>query len=128
MGLRHRELLNEVPMITSEDAQSEVAGADDEAAPREPLRTLPEQIADYIGGDIVRGTFQSGTRLRETELATRYGVSRAPVREAIRLLARRGMVDFTPRRGAFVVEMTVDKFLDWHERRGCLPRRMMPKR
>jgi DNA-binding GntR family transcriptional regulator len=83
-----------------------------EAGRRQALRTLPEQIADDIGGDIVRGTTPPGSRLRETEIAARYNVSRAPVREAIRLLARRGLVDFYPRRGAFVVEMTIDKFID----------------
>ena len=83
-----------------------------DGARRQSLRTLPEQIADNIGGDIVRGLMPSGGRLRETQIAAQYGVSRAPVREAIRLLARRGLVDFYPRRGAFVVEMTIDKFID----------------
>ncbi|MFT3976444.1 MAG: GntR family transcriptional regulator [Sphingomonas bacterium] len=82
------------------------------AARRHPLRTLPEQIADDLGGEILRGAIARGTRLREMELSARYGVSRAPVREAIRLLARKGLADFTPRRGAFVTEMTTDRFVD----------------
>lgn len=79
---------------------------------RSLLRTLPEQIADDIGAAIVRGDIAAGERLREVQIAADYGVSRAPVREAIRLLARRGLVDFYPRRGAYVVEFTTDKILD----------------
>jgi DNA-binding GntR family transcriptional regulator len=75
-------------------------------------RTLPEQVADDLGGDIANGTIAAGERLREVAIAERYGVSRAPVREAIRILARRGLVDFYPRRGAFAVELTVERLVD----------------
>jgi DNA-binding GntR family transcriptional regulator len=77
-----------------------------------PLRTLPEQIADELGGDIANGVIRPGERLREINIAERYGVSRAPVREAIRVLARRGLVDFYPRRGAFAIELTIDRLVD----------------
>lgn len=76
------------------------------------LKTLPERIADELGGQIANGIIEPGQRLREIEIAASYGVSRAPVREAIRVLARRGLVDFTPRRGAFAVELTVDTLID----------------
>lgn len=76
------------------------------------MRTLPEQIADDLGGRIASGSLAAGDRLLEVEIAARYGVSRAPVREAIRLLARRGFVDFYPRRGAFVVDFTSEKVAD----------------
>lgn len=81
-------------------------------ATRSVLRTLPEQIADELGAAIVRGELAAGDRLLEVQLAAEYGVSRAPVREAIRLLARRGLVDFYPRKGAYVVELTTEKLLD----------------
>ena len=76
------------------------------------LLTLPEQIADAIGAAIAQSILAPGHRLTEVDLAREYGVSRAPVREAIRLLARRGLVDFAPRRGAFVVELTIEKVID----------------
>ena len=76
------------------------------------VRTLPEQIADDLGGKIATGALQPGDRLLEVDISKRYGVSRAPVREAIRLLARRGFVDFYPRRGAFVIEFTIEAVRD----------------
>ncbi len=85
-------------------------------ARREPghslLRTLPEQIADELGSAIVQGKLPAGDRLLEIAIAAEYGVSRAPVREAIRLLARRRLVDFYPRRGAYVVALTTEKIID----------------
>lgn len=76
------------------------------------LRTLPEQIADELGSAIVQGKLKGGHRLLEVEISAEYGVSRAPVREAIRLLARRRLVDFYPRRGAYVVDLTTEKIID----------------
>jgi DNA-binding GntR family transcriptional regulator len=52
---------------------------------------------------IVDGTFELGARLPEEEVAARAGVSRTPVREALRRLAAEGFVTFVPNRGAQVV-------------------------
>lgn len=79
---------------------------------RKVLRTIPEQIAEEIGTQIVSGVLTGGARLRETEIAQLFNVSRAPVREAIRILAQRGFVQFTPRQGAFVVDFTLEKVAD----------------
>jgi DNA-binding GntR family transcriptional regulator len=84
------------------------------------VRTLPEQIADDLGSAIARGEFKSGERLRETEIATRYGVSRGPVREAIRALAQRGLAVFEPRRGAHVVELDLHAVIDLFNTRAVL--------
>lgn len=77
-----------------------------------PPLTLPERIADDLGGQIANGVIAPGERLREIEIADHYKVSRAPVREAIRILARRHLVDFQPRRGAFAVEVTIERLID----------------
>ena len=79
---------------------------------RRPARTLPEQIADELGTALIAGQYAVGQRLREQELADRYAVSRGPVREALRLLDRRGMVLLTPRRGAHVREQSLDAIAD----------------
>jgi DNA-binding GntR family transcriptional regulator len=78
----------------------------------ERTRTIPEQIADHISHAIINGEYRGGERIREQELATLYGVSRAPVREAIRALQERGLVLFLPRRGAYVVEITLETVVE----------------
>lgn len=75
-------------------------------------RTIPEQIADEIGIAVLEGRYAAGARMGEQELAELYSVSRGPIREAIRILERRGLVEFFPRRGAFVVELSLDTIAD----------------
>lgn len=92
------------------------------APPRrgERLRTVAQQIADHVAVAIVNGEYRGGERIRETELARLYGASRAPVREAIRELAQRGLVNFMPRRGAYVVDLTLDTIADVFNMRAAL--------
>jgi len=66
--------------------------------------TLPQQIADHLGHRIMNGEYAPGARLKEEEFAELYAVSRGPVREAFRLLERRGFVEIVPRHGARVRE------------------------
>jgi DNA-binding GntR family transcriptional regulator len=80
---------------------------------QEPTRRHPEappSAAEHVEGAIKRliasGEFAPGARLLEVELATRFGVSRAPVRDALRSLDKQGFVDLTPRRGAIVYQPT----------------------
>jgi DNA-binding GntR family transcriptional regulator len=65
-------------------------------------RTLREVVADEIRGMISRGELQQGERLYEDRLAEQLGVSRNPVREAIRALEGTGLVEVISRRGAYV--------------------------
>ena len=87
---------------------------------RRTVRTLPEQIADDIGAAIARGEFASGERLLEQAIAQQYGVSRGPVREALRLLSERGLAVIYPRRGASVVEVSLDSLVDLFNTRAVL--------
>lgn len=75
-----------------------------EGAPPICSLTLPQQIADHLGHRIMNGDYAPGARLKEEELAESYAVSRGPVREAFRLLERRGFVEIVPRHGARVRE------------------------
>jgi DNA-binding GntR family transcriptional regulator len=90
------------------------------ASHRAAVRTLPEQIADDLGAAIARGEFAGGERLLEQEIAKRYGVSRGPVREALRILAQRGLAVLYARRGAFVVEVSLDSLVDLFNTRAVL--------
>ena len=59
-------------------------------------------IAEELEELIFDGTFADGDKLDEVRLASQFGVSRTPFREALQRLARSGLVDLIPRRGAFV--------------------------
>lgn len=86
----------------------------------ERTRTIPEQIADQVSTAIINGEYHDGERIREQELATLYGVSRGPVREAIRALEQRGLVNFYPRRGAYAVNVTIDTIVEIFNVRAAL--------
>lgn len=64
-----------------------------------PLREI---VGNEIRSRIFNGTFPPGTRLVERDLATEFEVSRFPVREAIRILHREGLVETLPTRGIVV--------------------------
>ena len=70
------------------------------------IKTLPEQLAEKLVEFIIGGVFQPGQRLHEVMIAEQFGVSRGPVREALRLLEREGMVTMASRRGATVTKLT----------------------
>jgi len=65
-------------------------------------RPLHEAAVDQLRDLIVRGELAPGSRLNERVLTARLGVSRTPLREAIKLLATEGLVDLLPNRGAVV--------------------------
>lgn len=78
-------------------------------------RTLREVVADEMRGMIVRGELLPGERLYEDRLAEQLGVSRNPVREAIRALEGTGLVEVLPRRGAYVSRLDprqIEQLLD----------------
>lgn len=65
---------------------------------------LADRIADHIVGAIARGTIAPGKRLREVEMCESLGVSRIPLREALRILQAQGVITTIPNRGSFVTE------------------------
>ncbi|VCU70410.1 putative HTH-type transcriptional regulator YdfH [Pigmentiphaga humi] len=68
--------------------------------------TLPEQIAAHIGDRILNETIAPGEWVREQDIADEFGVSRSPVREAMRLLEKEGIVRIHPRRGAQATQLS----------------------
>jgi len=68
-------------------------------------RTQDVQIADALITDIIEWRYVPGEWIREREIAARFGVSHAPVREAFRHVAREGFVEVVPWRGAKVTEI-----------------------
>lgn len=76
--------------------------------------SLPKQIAEDVARRILAGEVTSGQRLNEIELAHRYGVSRGPIRDAIRELTRSGLAEMYPRRGAFVAQINSNIICDMY--------------
>lgn len=69
-------------------------------------RTLPAQIANRLADGIIRGAYKPGARLQEHALAKAFGVSRGPVREALRILESEGLVTIRAQRGASVTKLS----------------------
>jgi len=67
---------------------------------------LWETLVERLRQEILGGALPQGTKLVESELAARFGVSRGPVREALREIARLGLAVDLPRRGTFVSSPT----------------------
>lgn len=82
-----------------------------------PLRDV---VFQTLRQAILRGRLQPGERLMEIHLAQKLGVSRTPVREAIRMLELEGLVTMVPRRGAIVADITVSDLEDVLEVREAL--------
>jgi DNA-binding GntR family transcriptional regulator len=68
--------------------------------------SLVELAVRRLRGEIVGGAFAPGDRLVEEQLTRRLGISRAPLREALRLLGQQGLVEHLPRRGVRVVQLS----------------------
>jgi DNA-binding GntR family transcriptional regulator len=66
-------------------------------------RSIQLTVADGIRDRIISGDLESGASLSEVALATEFGVSRTPVREALKQLQTEGLVEIRPRVGTFVM-------------------------
>lgn len=71
-----------------------------------------DQVAEALSEMILRGDLPPGTPLRETQLARSVGISRNTVRDAVRVLARQGLVNHTMNRGAVVARLSERDVVD----------------
>jgi DNA-binding GntR family transcriptional regulator len=83
-------------------------------------RTIAGQVAERLRAEIVAGERPAGSRLRQVEIAQRYGVSTTPVREALATLQQEGLVRLHPQRGAVVFLPDVDDLREHYEIRAAL--------
>jgi DNA-binding GntR family transcriptional regulator len=72
-------------------------------------RTRTDDLRLALADEIVAGRLAPGTALDEMGIAGRFGVSRTPVREALRQLAASGLVEIRPHRGAVVARLSTDR-------------------
>lgn len=77
--------------------------------PQGPPLTLEQQVTDYLSDQILEQRLRPGEHIVAENLAQALGVSRLPVREALRNLAGNGLVELRPHRGAFVTMIDVDR-------------------
>ena len=78
------------------------------AAPPRGRRPLYEDVAERLRARIFERAIEPGAWIDEQTLAAEYGISRTPLREALKVLATEGLVTMKPRRGAYVAEMSRD--------------------
>lgn len=82
--------------------------------------TLSQRVRDHLRGEILSNRLSPGTHLQEEVVAEQLGISRAPVREALRLLAAEDLVAIAPRRGAVVKSLSPMEFLAAYQVREAL--------
>jgi DNA-binding GntR family transcriptional regulator len=83
---------------------------DDISAPSEPIirRTLHDELLIRLRAMILDGELAPGEKVPEKDLCERFGVSRTPLREALKVLANDGLVTLTPNRGAMIADLTLE--------------------
>jgi DNA-binding GntR family transcriptional regulator len=82
--------------------------------------TTAKVVAGRLRDEIQGGTLSPGTRLRQNDVARRFGVSTTPVREAFAQLQAEGLVRIDPHRGAVVFHPTVEDLMEFYEIREVL--------
>jgi DNA-binding GntR family transcriptional regulator len=87
--------------------------------PKDPS-PLHERIYETLRAEVISGQRKPGELLSEAELARSWGVSRSPIREALRQLEQHDLVRWAPRRGATVARLTVAGLRDIYEVREAL--------
>jgi DNA-binding GntR family transcriptional regulator len=122
-----------MPDVTEQTAASEAgagkppAGTAMPDAPCAPAKdaecgpkSLHDEILTRLRDFIVEGNLADGARIPERELCLRFGISRTPLREALKVLAAEGIVELLPNRGARVRHLTEAEFTDLFDLMGGL--------
>ncbi|MPV50835.1 GntR family transcriptional regulator [Pseudactinotalea sp. HY160] len=90
-----------------------------ELAPARRVSTV-DHIAGELRAAIASGRLEPGAQLGEAELATRFGVSRGPLREAMQRLVSEGILHAIANRGVFVSRLTLADMIDVYRTRGTI--------
>src|SRR4051812_50150764 len=110
-------MLDMDPLASQMDTNSGTVGLVTETAER---RALVDKLASDLQRRVLSGEFPSGTRLRQSALAAEFGVSRTPIREALRKLQAGGLIELQPHRGALVRGLSAREIRDAYEVRAEL--------
>ncbi|MEM7284403.1 MAG: GntR family transcriptional regulator, partial [Pseudomonadota bacterium] len=82
--------------------------------------TLSEHVFETLQNAIVTGKLVPGEKIKEPELAKRFGTSRGPLRDALRRLEARRLVTNTPNAGARVVSLSLKQLVELYQVREAL--------
>jgi DNA-binding GntR family transcriptional regulator len=83
-------------------------------------KTLREKIVELLREAIIQQKIKPGERVTELEIASRFGLSRTPIREAFRQLESEGFLTIVPRKGAMVAELNAKDIRDFYEIKAVL--------
>lgn len=103
------------PMTGEAEAETETVSGGE--TPRQSKQSV---AYSYLRSAIITGRFPPEKPLIEREICDKLGVSRTPVREALRRLGSEGLVDFIPNRGVFVAALSKEKAIQLYEMKEAL--------
>lgn len=83
-------------------------------------RTYTDLVVDYIKESILNGTYKPGTKVKELVISKKLSISRAPIREALQILIKEGLVVWIPQKGKFIRELTPKQIRDSYFTGGIL--------
>lgn len=83
-------------------------------------KTYKDQVVDHIYQMLLSDGLQPGDQVKESLLAAQMGISRAPIREALKELMMSGLIDYRPQVGNFVPVLTPKQIIDSYTTRGIL--------
>ena len=82
--------------------------------------TYTDLVVNYIKQSILNGTYKPGAKVKELTIAQKLSISRAPIREALQVLIKEGLVVWTPQKGKFITELTPKQIRDSYFAGGIL--------
>lgn len=103
--------MEQAAMTTKKSAESNESGVLSNEDFSRPAPLILKTVRRLLS-DILAGTYGPGDRIREAEVAIRLGISRAPVREALRVLEQDGLIELMPWRGARVCKLEPEQMTD----------------
>jgi len=83
-------------------------------------KTYKDQVVDYVYQLLLSGELKPGGQIKESLLAEQMGISRAPIREAMKELIMNGLVDYRPQVGNFIPTLSAKEVIDSYTTRGVL--------
>ncbi|MGZ2256629.1 GntR family transcriptional regulator [Roseobacter sp. A03A-229] len=85
-----------------------------------PRKSLASEAADNLREFIMLGKLAPGMPVRERDLAEAFGISRTPLKEALRILEGEGLIEYGPTRRPYVADPSLDQINDWLRVQGAL--------